>query len=148
MRPLTLLLKCKISEWQIVCTVFSSGLCWREWRRSGSRCCRSSSHFRCGERLCTLCGSLSSSRIYTLYIPGTNTVVPSSLILMCINVERYDHLFTNLNGKLVDTICSKNIKCQLLRILVVSLQDIRASLPFTTCRNTTSFRQYCNNFTL
>ena len=67
---------------------------------------------------------------------------------MRVNIKRNQEFFASLNSKLREPICSKNIENHLPWIVFMRLQYKRSSFPFTTRRNATTLRQYCNNFSL
>ena len=119
----------------------------REWGRStSSGSGGSGSRSRGGGSGTTHCGrrrewsvdicsgiALDRSRVNTLDVPGTNAVVPASLILVSIDVERDDELFTSLDGKLSQTFGTKDIEHHLFGEVVVCLEDKRTRFPLSTC---------------
>ena len=132
-------------EWKIVSAAICSRSCWLSWREwSSSTTCwssnwsrlnRSSTHWRVlrSTRLHTTHSTSYGVRIYALHVPCANTVEPTTLILMSIQIEGNHDLFTCLNIELSNTVCAKNIKAQLLRICFVSFDNIRLSLPLASC---------------
>ena len=67
---------------------------------------------------------------------------------MSIDIERNQKLLATLDVKLCKTISSEHIEAKLLRILLMSLDNERLSLPLTSCRNAASFRQNGNHLSL
>ena len=144
-------------EWEIVCAATCCRSCWlsrREWScctlsRSWS-CLRSCTYWRewRSDWLHATLHSSNSIRIYTLNIPSANTVEPTTIIFVCIQIKRNQKFLTTLDVELSKTICSENIEAKLLWILLVSFDNERLSLPLTSCRNAASFRQNGNHLSL
>ena len=107
---------------------------------SGGSTCKGNVH---ASRRC--CGG--SCCYGSLGLPGTNLIVPTSLILVCINVERNGVALTSLNVELLDAIRSEHLETHLARILFHGLKYVSCTSPLCTrtCRNTTALRQYCDN---
>ena len=147
-------------EWEIVSTTTlcrSSWLRSREWSCSTCcwRSCRSGTHWRSTHRwecsstwLHTAHGTSYGVRVDALNIPCTNAVEPAAIILMSIQIERNQKFLATLDVKLCDAVCTEHIEAKLLRILLVSFDNIRLSLPLTSCRNAASFRQNGNHLSL
>ena len=141
----------KYLERQIVGTVTSCRLNWREWGSSNGR--RSWLGWRewsigHGSRLNTLCSGLCGSRIYTDHLPCTNVVEPTAIVLVGINVEAYTELFTGLYVKLCNTFSTKYAEYALLGELVVSFDYIVLRFPriTCTCRDTSLLWENGNDF--
>ena len=146
-------------EWEIVSTATCGRSCcwlsWREWSCSTScRSCwlsrlrRSTHWWEWRTRLHTAHGTSHSVRIYALDVPSTHAVKPATLIFVSIQIKGYQKFLTTLNVELSKTFGTENIEAQLLRILLMSLDYERLSLPLTSCRNAASFRQNGNNLSL
>ena len=123
-------------EWEIVSATTLSGWSCRlsrwEWSCSTSSrlsCSSRSAHWSCthwrewSTRLHTTHSTSYGVRIYTLYIPSTNAIEPTTIIFVSIQVERNQEFLTTLDIKLSKTVSTENIKAQLLRILLMSLDD-------------------------
>ena len=105
---------CRLSRWEWSCSTSSRLSC-------SSRSCGRSTHWSC-----THWREWSTSygvRIYTLYIPSTNAIEPTTIIFVSIQVERNQEFLTTLDIKLSKTVSTENIKAQLLRILLMCLDD-------------------------
>ena len=113
---------CRLSRWEWSCSTSSRLSC-------SSRSCGRSAHWSCthwrewSTRLHTTHSTSYSVRVYTLHIPCANAVVPTPLILVGIHVERNQKFLTALDIKLSKTVGTENIEAQLLRILLMCLND-------------------------
>ena len=113
---------CRLSRWEWSCSTSSRLSC-------SSRSCGRSAHWSCthwrewSTRLHTTHSTSYSVRIYTLYIPSTNAIEPTTIIFVSIQVERNQEFLTTLDIKLSKTVSTENIKAQLLRILLMCLDD-------------------------
>ena len=108
---------CRLSRWERSCSTSSRLSC-------SSRSCGRSAHWReWSTRLHTTHSTSYGVRIYTLYIPSTNAIEPTTIIFVSIQVERNQEFLTTLDIKLSKTVSTENIKAQLLRILLMSLDD-------------------------
>ena len=88
-----------------------------------------------------------SDRSASLYSPGAYIVVPTALILACVNVERDCHLLACLYVELRNLVGSEYIETYSSGILLMSLQYVLLRFPLVTgFRNTASLRQYSNDF--
>ena len=133
-------------EWEIVCATLSGTSSWLSWRESSSSTIGScswlsswlswsrSTHWReWSTRLHTTHSTSNGVRVYTLYIPCTNSIIPTTLILISINIKRNYYFLTTLNIKLSNAICPKQFEAKLFRILFMSFNNIRLSFPLRTC---------------
>ncbi len=114
-----------------------------------------------GSRLCRSLGSRSkgatrhnarlgtnSCRINQAHVEGTDAVVPAALILVSIDIKRHSYFLACLYIETANAVGAKNIKHHLLRISVVSLEDIVLCFPLATCGYSASFWQNGNNLSL
>ena len=114
----------KYLERQIVGTISSCRLNWREWGSSNGR--RSWLGWRewsigHGSRLNTLCSGLCGSRIYTVNFPCSNIIKPASVVFVCINIKTNTELFASLNVELGNVIGTKHTEDALSRIFFMRL---------------------------
>ena len=124
----------KDSERQVI----RAALCCGLLRRGEGSCCGillrregSCGHILLrGERSCL--GNTCRSCRYGLGgrdIVGTDVIIPSSIILTCIDVKLYVQVLSNLNVKLLDAFLTENIKDTSFRISTRNLEDIFLSHP-------------------
>ena len=148
-------------EWEIVCaTAFGCRSCWLSWRewsccttswsgRLSWGCSWSGTHWReWRARLHASHSTCYGIRVYTLNIPSTHTVEPTTLVFVSIQIEGNQEFLPTLDIELCQAIGTKHVKTQFLRILLVSLDNERLSLPLSSCRDTASFRQNGDNLSL
>ena len=92
-------------ERQVVYLVFSYGSCGlrRSSWLSGSGC------GSCAECCTRHYAGLHAygCRIDLTYVEGADVVEPATLILMCVNVERYGHFLTDLDIETADAVCTE-----------------------------------------
>ncbi len=115
-------------EGQIVCTTLTCRfLCRRE-----RRCCILRSSLRGEGRTCSRScthGSPSGSNDTTLYIVSANVIIPTTIELTGINIERNGYVLAHLNVKLFNTVLAKDIEDHLLRILTGDFHHILLCHP-------------------
>ena len=124
-----------MSERQVV--LASAVLLWREGSSFWSRCCRRSGLCRLhGSRLverCRLHWSLYGVRVYAFNLPCTDRVEPTSLVLVCVDVETYAKLLTHLDVEQLYLVCPEHVETTAARVLVVGFDDVILSLPRRAC---------------
>ena len=114
---------CRLN-WRECCSCAISRSCWlsRSYR---------STYWRKRTWLHSAHSTSYGVRVNTLDVPGTDAVVPTTLILVSINIERNQKFLTTLNVELSQTVCSENIKAQFLWILLVGFNYERLSFPLS-----------------
>ena len=138
-------------ERQVVGTISSCRLNWREWGcATGRRSWLGRREWSIGHgcRLNALCSGLCGCGVYTSHGPCTNIVEPTSVVFVGIYVEAYTELFTGLYVKLCNTFSTKYAEYALLGELVVSFDYIVLRFPRITCtrRDTSLLWENGNDF--
>ncbi len=68
----------------------------------------------------------------SVHAPCTYIIVPSALILTCIDIEEHVDFLAQLDVKLIDLIFSKHIETHATRVLFVRLNHIVLHLPWVS----------------
>lgn len=121
----------------------------------GSRCgsgCRSSSSWvsdsregcglRSGTDATVSSRNNSSRRIIGCYLPGTNLIIPTSIVFASVDIEAHRQLLSHLNIELSNAICAKDFEGALLGELLHRLKQIGCHFPLVAraLRDTSALR--------
>ena len=91
--------------------------------------------------------NLSRLSCYTVHLPSTDGVVPTTLVLAGIHIERYRQLFTHLYIELLNLFSAKHIEAHLTWVLTVILDNILLHFPLVAVlRHAAPWSKYGDDF--
>ena len=91
--------------------------------------------------------NLSRLSCYTVHLPSTDGVVPTTLVLAGIHIERYRQFFTHLYIELLNLFSAKHIEAHLTWVLTVILDNILLHFPLVAVlRHAAPWSKYGDDF--